>query len=146
MSEPVSVILTRKGNEVHTIGGHLAVAAAARRMHEHGVGALVVSFDGKQVEGIVTERDIVAGIADTGQLCLQRQISAIMTSEVTTCRLDDRADELMTLMTSQRIRHIPVVDDEVLVGIISIGDVVKSHVNRLEVDSEAMDGYLRSAG
>lgn len=142
MSVPVSVILERKGAEVLTIGRSASVAAAAQQMASHGVGALVVSADGRRVDGIVSERDLVRSLAGHGTAALELSVEAVMTSDVHTCRRNTTLDQLMALMTKQRIRHIPVLEEEALAGLVSIGDVVKYRLDELEVQAEALADYV----
>lgn len=123
----------------------ISPAATARELiallAEHNVGALVVSGDGRSVDGIVSERDVVRQLA-ADESSLDAPISSIMTSEVHTCEPASAVDELMQLMTEHRIRHVPVVTDGVLSGIISIGDVVKSRIGELEFERDQLDNYL----
>jgi len=142
VSVHVRSILARKGGEVFTVSPDATVSDAIRTLREKNVGALVVSPTGTDIVGIVSERDIVRRMATDGAASLTRQVSEIMTPDVTTCRADDSADGLMGVMTAARIRHVPVVDGDELVGLISIGDVVKSYVDELEVEKEALAGYV----
>jgi CBS domain-containing protein len=128
VSAKVSMILARKGTQVATIGPDATLTTAAIPIAEHNVGALVVSDDGTSVQGILSERDIVREIARSGVTHWSRRpVSDVMTREVTVCSPSSTLDELMGLMTRQRIRHIPVVDErQQLAGIVSIGDIVKT--------------------
>lgn len=146
MTVRVGVILDRKGGEVVTISPDASIAAATERLRQHNIGALVVSPDGRAVGGILSERDIVRRMADEGAGCLQRSVSEVMTTEVTTCGRDRTADELMALMTHSRIRHVPVVEGGDLIGIISIGDVVKSRMDELETKAQALEEYVTGSG
>jgi CBS domain-containing protein len=101
----------------------------------------VVSTDGGAVDGIVSERDVVRRLAETDAV-LDGAVSAIMTSDVQTCEPDVPVDDLRQLMTERRIRHVPVVSDGILVGIISIGDVVKSSIGQLQFERDQLDSYL----
>lgn len=140
----VDHILERKGREVATVAPDAPVATALQSLREANVGALVVSADGQHVSGIVSERDIVRGLSDAGASLLDRPVSEIMATDVRTCSGTDTADELMHHMTEHRIRHLPVLDHGGLVGIISIGDVVKSRVDELEREQSQMVDYIRS--
>lgn len=142
MAVPVSIILERKGSEVLTISRDASVATAVAQLAQHGIGALVVSSDGRAVEGIVSERDLVRHLAERGAGALELSVEAVMTTEVTTARRDTTIDQLMALMTERRIRHIPVLDDGGLVGLVSIGDVVKTRLDELEVQAEALADYV----
>jgi len=137
----VETILRGKGAKVVTIAPTATVGDAARSMKRARIGALVVSEDGHKVLGIVSERDIVSGLADPDRRnrILDLPVNALMTAEVLTCSPDDTADACMTVMTERRVRHLPVLRDGRMIGLISIGDVVKSRLDELE--SEA--GFLR---
>ncbi len=108
---------------------------------EHNVGALIVSVDGTSVDGIVSERDVVRRLHGDDEV-LEATVDTIMTASVRTCAPDSTVDELMALMTEHRIRHVPVVDDGRLVGIISIGDVVKNRMAELEFERDQLDSYV----
>jgi CBS domain-containing protein len=138
----VQSILTVKGTAVATVQPIATVAEAVALLREHRIGALVVSNDGLHVDGILSERDIVRRLADDGVAVLEASVAEVMTAEVTTCSPNDTVDELMALMTELRIRHIPVVVDEELQGLVSIGDVVKHHVAHLETENQAMHSYI----
>jgi CBS domain-containing protein len=120
------------------------VGDAADQLRLRGVGALVVSADGRRVDGIVSERDLVRRLAERGALMLSEPVSAVMTAAVRTCTPDDHVDELMRVMTEHRMRHLPVVVDGVLSGIVSIGDVVKWRVTELEDEARHLHDYITS--
>lgn len=136
-------ILQQKGADVVTIEEDATVGEAASRLAEHQIGALVVVAD-DALRGILSERDIVRGLAARGAAVLDEPVSTLMTSEVTTCRLDDRVDDLMGTMTEQRVRHLPVTDQDELVGIVSIGDVVKHRVSELQVEAQTLHDYIQT--
>jgi len=138
----ISIILARKGTSVATVPGESAVSEAVSELRTHGIGALVVSTDGEHIEGILSERDIVRGLADRGSALLDEPVSSIMTSTVFTCTPEDDAESLMAVMTDRRIRHVPVVTDGLLRGIVSIGDVVKSRIDELEKDRKELNEYI----
>lgn len=142
MSVSVAVILDRKGSGVVTIPGDATLLTAADVLSQHNIGALVVSPDGDAVEGIVSERDVVRVLAGRESAALDRPVTEVMSTSVATCSLDTTVDELMALMTQRRIRHVPVVDDDMLVGIVSIGDVVKLRLDELEMQTEALERYV----
>jgi CBS domain-containing protein len=142
MSASVAVVLARKGDEVHTVHPEAELAEAVRALAERNVGALVVSADGKRVAGIISERDIVRHLAALGHDGLDRPVSDLMQRTVVTCTRDTTLDEVMQRMTEGRFRHVPVVDDGVLAGIVSIGDVVRHRLDELEVQTEALQGYV----
>jgi CBS domain-containing protein len=135
-------VLRRKGTDVVTVRPETTVRELLDMLAEHRIGALVVSTDGKSVDGIVSERDIVLRLHDRGPEILDAQVSEIMTSDVSTCRPDELLENLMALMTNQRFRHVPVVADGALVGIISIGDVVKHRMDELQAERDQLVGYI----
>lgn len=135
-------ILQRKGAEVVTMTADVPVRQAVTALQQRNIGALVVSEGPSEVAGIISERDIVRALATEGPRVLDRPISDLMSTELTTCGLRSTVDELMQLMTERRIRHIPVIDEGRLAGIVSIGDVVKSRIDELEVETETLHGYL----
>lgn len=137
-------ILDRKGREVSTVTPDTTVRAAATALAEANVGALIVSPDGSAVAGIISERDIVRRLAADGPGLLDQPVSALMQSEVHTCTGSDNVDQLMHLMSEHRIRHLPVVADGALVGIISIGDVVKTRVDELVTEKDQLVDYIRT--
>ena len=136
-------ILERKGREVSTIPPDVTVRAAAEALAAANLGALVVSPDGSSLAGIVSERDIVRHLAAEGPALLDQPVSSIMQAEVQTCAGSDHVDQLMELMTQHRIRHLPVVEDDALAGIISIGDVVKTRVDELVTEKDQLVDYIR---
>ncbi len=139
----ISDILRSKGTEVTTIAPNASVADVVRTLAEHNVGALVV-VESDEVIGIVSERDIVRHLGDTGTDLLDQQVSDIMTSDVFTAAPDHSVDEIAATMTQRRIRHVPVVVDGRLAGVVSIGDVVLSRINQLEQDRNQLESYITS--
>jgi CBS domain-containing protein len=144
-------ILYGKGHDVATIGPDASVAEAVALLREHNIGALVVVDEEDSIAGIISERDIVRALADdaaedtTDQpAILQRQVSDLMTRDVATCGSRSAVNDLMRVMTDRRIRHVPVVDDGRLTGIVSIGDVVKSRIQELETEAGTLHDYLSS--
>ncbi len=142
MAIPVAAILDRKGRNVVTIQPDATVDEATRLLAEHNIGALVVSQSGDEVEGIISERDIVRQMAEVGGEVGGLTVRDVMTAEVTTCTRDMTSDDLMATMTAGRIRHVPVLQDGKLGGIISIGDVVKSRIDELEIETESLKEYV----
>jgi CBS domain-containing protein len=141
----VKSVLTRKGSSVTTIEPTANVAAAVKLLGEQRIGALVVTGAGRRVIGILSERDIVRALAQHGAQALERQVAEMMTRKVVTCTERDTLIELMERMTAGKFRHMPVVEEDSLVGIISIGDVVKSRVEEMERDTEVLQDYIRTA-
>lgn len=139
-------ILERKGGEVATIGPQQTLGDASRALAEHGVGALVVSEGGNDPAGIVSERDIVRGVAESGARALVARVASVMTRELVTCEPGTEVDEVLATMTTSRIRHVPVVDGGRMIGIVSIGDLVKSRIDELEVQSGALQEYVQGSG
>jgi CBS domain-containing protein len=138
----ISTILHTKGSAVVTIDPTVSVVDAARVLQINKVGALVVSVDGEQIDGILSERDIARAIGEHGPAALAMTVAALMTSPVTTCVLSDTVDELMDVMTKQRIRHLPVVEGARMVGIVSIGDVVKHRLGELTTETQTLHDYI----
>jgi CBS domain-containing protein len=139
----VQSIIGSKGSDVATIMQTASLSDVVTALGEHGVGALVVSGDGRAIEGIVSERDIVRAVSRSGAAALDTSVGSVMSTDVITCALSDGVDRLMGLMTERRIRHLPVVDDGGhLAGIISIGDVVKARLTELEQENQALSQYI----
>jgi CBS domain-containing protein len=130
--------------EVITIRPDATVRELIGLLAEHNVGALVVSEDGTGVHGIVSERDVVRRLKDDASV-LDAAVSAIMTAEVRTCTGQESVNDLMEIMTSGRFRHIPVVEEGRLTGIVSIGDVVKHRMSELEFERDQLDSYVHSS-
>jgi len=135
-------VLRSKGGEVVTVAPEQDVAGLLGVLAQHGIGAAVVSSDGAMVEGIVSERDVVRALGERGAGVLQEPVRDICTTEVHTCPPDARIDDLMRVMTERRIRHVPVVTDGRLTGIVSIGDVVKHRMGELESEKQALSSYI----
>ncbi|MEO1205822.1 MAG: CBS domain-containing protein [Pseudomonadota bacterium] len=138
----ISTILKAKGGTVTTALATSTLQSIAERLAAEKIGAIVICDDNGAVIGIMSERDLVRAIAEGGPSTLSKPASAVMTKTVTTCTLDHSIDELMALMTTGRFRHVPVMDNDRLVGIVSIGDVVKNHIAEVEMEVSAMRGYL----
>ena len=135
------VLRSKPSQEVVTISPDATIRELIAALAEHNVGALIVSSDGSTVDGIVSERDVVRKLhEDEGVLA--DLVLTIMTSEVQTCEGSEEVDHLMKLMTDHRVRHVPVVADGRLTGIISIGDVVKNRIGELEFERDQLDHYL----
>ncbi len=135
------VLRGKPRQDVVTINPDASVRALIEMLAEHNVGALIVSVDGTSVDGIVSERDVVRHLLDSEDV-LAATVASIMTSSVRTCEGTTLVDELMQVMTEHRVRHVPVLTDGRLTGIISIGDVVKSRIGELEFERDQLDNYL----
>ena len=140
----INDVIRRKGAVVVTINPDATVGELLEQLSQHGIGALVVSGDGQGVDGIVSERDVVRHLRSRGVTVLQARVSEIMSAEVITCGPDDSVEQLMRQMTELRVRHIPVVVDGALQGIVSIGDVVKHRMDELQLERDELVGYLNS--
>jgi CBS domain-containing protein len=139
----ISQLLRRKGREVATIDGSESVRSALAVLADRGIGALVVSSDGRRIEGIVSERDVARGLHERGAGLLAEPVSAVMTAEVHTCPPQASVHDLAQTMTDHRVRHVPVVEDGVLIGIVSIGDVVKARLDELEEERKQLVDYIQ---
>lgn len=135
------VLSAKSSREVVTISPDAGVRELLALLAEHNVGALIVSSDGERLDGIVSERDVVRRLHADGTV-LNNTVGAIMTAVVETCTVETPLDDLMKVMTERRIRHVPVVRDDRLVGIISIGDVVKHRIDQLEFERDQLDNYV----
>ena len=139
----VNGILRAKGARVVTIEPDATVAALVRGLREERIGAMVVSRDGRTIEGIVSERDVVRALAERGAAVLGDRVADIMTTPVATCGPNDPVKHVMSEMTRRRIRHLPVVDGGVLAGLVSIGDVVKNRLEEMETEANVLrEAYL----
>jgi CBS domain-containing protein len=137
----ISDILRYKGSDVVTIAPDAPVTQVLARLAEHNVGALVV-LRGEDVVGIVSERDIVRRLNETGAELLDHSVDTIMTVSVLTTEPDASVDSVAQTMTEERIRHLPVVDNGRLAGVISVGDVVSSRIRQLEQDRGQLEHYI----
>ena len=139
----VQSIIGGKGAVVATITQTSTLRQAVEQLAERRIGALVVSGDGRAIEGIISERDIVRATAGGGTSSLEGSVGSVMSTDVVTCSANDGVDRLMSLMTERRIRHLPVVNDNGhLSGIVSIGDVVKARLSELEQENHALSEYI----
>ena len=135
-------ILSAKGSDVISIDPQASVRDLIALLREHNLGAVVVSSDGKTIAGIVSERDVIRQLVDDPDI-LSADVSAIMSTDVHTTSRDDSVESVMTAMTEQRVRHIPVVSrDGSLTGIVSIGDLVKWQIAQLQFERDQLEGYV----
>ncbi|MFE3835685.1 CBS domain-containing protein [Pseudogemmobacter sonorensis] len=140
----VSQILGLKADpSVVTIAPQASIAEAVALLAGRRIGALVVSADGRRAEGILSERDIVRGLAGSGADCLLAQVDTLMTRRLLTCARGDAAVEVLTRMTEGRFRHMPVIEAGELVGLISIGDVVKARLDELRAERDALESMIK---
>lgn len=139
----VEAILRGKGNRVVSVRPDLAVISVAQRLKTERIGAVVVSDDDRRVLGMLSERDIVHALATQGERALGLVAADLMTRTVITCSPDDTVAHLMQVMTQRRIRHLPVLRDGVLAGLVSIGDVVKNRIEESEMETRVLrDAYI----
>jgi len=141
----VAAILKSKGRDVATIAPDATINDAVFLLRRRRIGALVVSADGLSVAGILSERDVVHALAEHGASLVDLPVSALMTRRVIACAPEDSVSDLMAEMTAHRIRHLPVMKNDALIGIVSIGDVVKHHVDAVEHEADAMRQFIASA-
>ena len=134
----VGAILKAKGSHVETIKRDATVAEAVQRLRVENIGALVVSSDGQTIDGVLSERDVIRGLSDRREALLSLKVKDIMMKSVRTCSPDDTVEHVMFQMTEHRCRHFPVVEDRRLVGIVSIGDVVKNRLEEVKLENRVL--------
>lgn len=138
----VATILKTKGSAVTTARPEQTLLEIVQKLSVKKIGAVVVVGDKGSVDGIISERDLIKAISQKGEKALSAPVSQFMTRKVVTCQLSSHVDELMEIMTAGRFRHLPVVENVRLVGIVSIGDIVRNHVSEVELEVSAMRSYL----
>ncbi len=138
------VVAGKASQDVVTISPDASVRELIALLARHNVGAAVVSTDGSSLAGIASERDVVRKL-DGNDAALDASVSEIMTSNVVTCRPDSTLDEVRTIMTDGRFRHLPVVDGDRVVGVVSIGDIVKNHIDQLQFERDQLDSYVHQS-
>lgn len=138
----VASILKSKGRAVSTLRPNATLLDVAKKLGQKKIGAIVVVGENGQVTGIISERDLVRAISEHGAQALSMMVSEVMTRSVIGCQENSELDELMETMTKGRFRHLPVIEDDALVGIVSIGDVVKYHIAEVQMEVSAMRNYL----
>jgi CBS domain-containing protein len=141
----VKAILSAKGRHVTTIEPNVDLATAAKILAEKKIGALLITGAEGRVVGILSERDIVRTVAARGASALQMPLSEVMTRKVVTCTEAETVSVIMERMTAGKFRHVPVVEQERLIGVISIGDVVKHRLQEMEQESSALRDYIQTA-
>jgi CBS domain-containing protein len=140
----VRAILDTKGHDVESVEPGTSLATAVKRLAERKIGAVLV-MTGTRIEGILSERDIVRVLGEQGASALDQPVSNVMTRRVVSCRPSDTVAAIMEMMTLGKFRHLPVIDGGVVVGLISIGDVVKWRVQEYESEQEALTHYIKTA-
>jgi CBS domain-containing protein len=140
----VRAILDTKGHQILNVEPEAALAAAVKILGERKIGAVLVMSRGR-IEGILSERDIVRVLAERGAAVLDEPVSSVMTRKVVSCRQNDTVAAIMEIMTLGKFRHLPVVEGERVVGLISIGDIVKWRVQEYENEQEALRQYIKTA-
>ncbi len=141
----VNAILDRKGSDIATIEPTADLASAVKLLAARRIGALVVTSSEREIAGIISERDIIRVLAEFGAAALEQPVGQVMTRKVVTCTRADTMSGIMELITAGKFRHLPVVEGNKLIGIISIGDVVKYRVQQIEFESAALRVYIRTA-
>ncbi|CAN5487443.1 CBS domain-containing protein [soil metagenome] len=139
----IGEVIRRKGSTVATLPAAATVHDLIELLVDKGIGAVVVSDSGDDVMGIVSERDVVRGLREVGADIVNQSVSSIMTTDVHTCAPGDDLEAVSLVMTEHRIRHLPVMADGVLGGVVSIGDVVKNRINELQGERDQLVGYLQ---
>ncbi|KIH98184.1 histidine kinase [Streptomonospora alba] len=137
----IAEILRNKGSDVVAVDPGDSVAGLLTLLARHNIGAVVVMHDGR-LAGVASERDVVRALDERGPALLEAPVSEIMTAGVVTCTTEDTDDTLTVLMTENRVRHVPVLDGDSPVGIVSIGDVVKARISQLEQDRRQLEAYI----
>ena len=138
----IAQILKTKGRAVATVRPDADLGEVINKLAQKRIGAIVVVSEKGDVAGIISERDIIRCLAEQGETSLEQPVSKAMTTSVISCQETSTIDEIMELMTQGRFRHVPVIEDGALVGIVSIGDIVKNHIAEVEMEVTAMRGYF----
>jgi CBS domain-containing protein len=138
-------ILKNKGNRIISADAEMSVADASRLLHDNRIGAVLVLKPDGRIAGIFSERDVVTGMAKHGAAVITMSVGSLMTREVMTCQPTDLIADIMAVMTARRIRHLPVVEDGQLLGIVSIGDVVKSRLDETAHEVDSLREYVMTA-
>jgi CBS domain-containing protein len=137
------ILKSKKDDGVASVAPGTTIGRAAEVLSSRRIGAVVVSADGKAMQGILSERDIVRELGRRGAACLSDTVDSIMTAKVTTCSRSDSADAVLARMTAGRFRHLPVIEAGQMVGLISIGDVVKARLDELGMEKDALEGMIK---
>jgi CBS domain-containing protein len=145
MAATASTILQGKGDRVLTVTAEATIASVVELLAGNRIGAVPVINADREVVGIISERDVVRGLSKSGPAVVDQPVETLMTKDIKTCGLDDTIEELMKMMTSRRIRHLPVVENRKLRGIVSIGDVVKQRLDEAQFEVEALKSYITAS-
>jgi CBS domain-containing protein len=137
-------IIQHKGSDVISVEPNCSVRDVTRLLAERRIGAVLVK-KGDKLVGVLSERDVVRGVAISGGEILDDSVESLMTKTIVTCTLNQHVNEILSLMTERRIRHLPVLEDGKLVGMISIGDLVHARINEVEQEADALKTYIASA-
>ena len=138
----LNILKSKSDDKVVTVPPGTLVSEAAKILADRKIGTVVVSPDGEIASGILSERDIVREIANRGATCLSDTVDTYMTSKLVTCTRNESADSVLQMMTKGRFRHMPVVEDGVMVGLVTIGDVVKARLSELAMEKNALEGMI----
>jgi CBS domain-containing protein len=136
------ILKSKAGAAVVTVGPDASVAEAATLLSDMGIGTVVVSSDGETADGILSERDIVRELGKNGSGCLEKPVSAYMTTKLVTCSSQSNVEDVLQQMTAGRFRHMPVVEDGKIVGLVSLGDVVKAQLTEIAMEKNALEGMI----
>ena len=136
------ILKTKADDSVTTVKPGMLISEAAKMLSEKRIGTLVISADGKSPDGILSERDIVRELGRQGGDCLTIRVEDLMTRKLVTCTKDERSDAILSKMTEGRFRHMPVLEDGALIGLISLGDVVKARLTELSMEKDALEGMI----
>jgi CBS domain-containing protein len=138
----ISDVLQRKGPDVTTLDASATVRDLVEVLAERSIGAVIVSADGRSPAGMVSERDVVRRLQSSAEGLLEQTLASIMTADVVVCGPQDQVDSVLQLMTERRIRHVPVIEDAQVVGLVSIGDLVKSRIDELRLERDQLSNYI----
>jgi CBS domain-containing protein len=136
------ILKTKSDDSVTTVKPTMLIAEAAKMLADKRIGTLVISSDGKSPDGILSERDIVRELGNQGAACLDMTVESLMTRKLVTCTKNERSDAILSKMTEGRFRHMPVIEDGVLIGLVSLGDVVKARLMQLSMEKDALEGMI----
>ena len=136
------ILKTKSDDSVTTVKPTMLIAEAAKMLADKRIGTLVISSDGKSPDGILSERDIIRELGNQGAACLDMTVESLMTRKLVTCTKNERSDAILSKMTEGRFRHMPVIEDGVLIGLVSLGDVVKARLMQLSMEKDALEGMI----